>query len=140
MRILGLDIGQRRIGVALSDPEQLCASALTVIERKNDTTALLEIMDIAEKHQVERIVIGLPRSLDGSIGPQAQKVQAFAKKLSQQLPVESWDEWLSTAAAERLLLAAGVRREQRKKHRDALAATIILQSYLDRLRSGTAGG
>ncbi len=142
MRIMGLDIGDRWIGVALSDPQQLCASALTVIERKGDATAVQAILDLVEKHQVERIVVGLPRSLNGSIGPQAEKVQAFSDKLSQQvsIPVESWDEWLSTVAAERLLIDAGVRRERRRKHRDAIAATLILQGYLDRLQSVAAEG
>lgn len=142
MRILGLDIGDRRIGVALSDPGQLFASALTVIERKSDVTALQEIVSLLEKHQVERIVIGMPRSLNGSIGPQAEKVQEFCEKLSQRVsvPVESWDEWLSTVAAERVLIDAGVRRERRKKHRDTIAATLILQGYLDRLRSVAVEG
>ena len=136
-RILGLDIGDRRIGVALSDPERLLASALTVIERRNSATDIQAILSLVAKHDVECIVLGLPRSLDGSIGRQAEKVQAFSEMLSQKIevPVESWDERLSTVAAERLLTEVGMRRDRRRKHRDAIAAAFILQGYLDRLRT-----
>ena len=137
MRVLGLDIGEKRIGVALSDPQGLLASALTIIERRDSAADIQAILNLVEKHGVERIVIGLPRSLNGSIGQQAEKVQAFSKMLGQKVdvPVESWDEWLSTVAAERLLIEVGARRAKRKKHRDAIAASFILQGYLDRLRS-----
>jgi putative Holliday junction resolvase len=138
MRVLGLDIGDKRIGVALSDPQGLLASALTIIERRDSTADIQAILSLVEKHGVERIIIGLPLSLDGSIGQQAKNVQAFAKMLGQEVdvPVESWDERLSTVAAERLLIEVGARRAKRKKHRDAIAASFILQGYLDRLRSG----
>ena len=137
MRVLGLDIGDKRIGVALSDPQGLLASALTIIERRDSAADIQAILDLVEKHGVERIVIGLPLSLDGSIGQQAEKVQAFAKMLGQKVdvPVESWDERLSTVAAERLLIEVGAKRAKRKKQRDAIAASFILQGYLDRLRS-----
>ena len=137
MRVLGLDIGDKRIGVALSDPQGLLASALTIIERRDSAADIQAILNLVEKHGVERIIIGLPLSLDGSIGQQAEKVQAFAKMLGQEVdvPVESWDERLSTVAAERLLIEVGARRAKRKKHRDAIAASFILQGYLDRLRS-----
>ena len=137
MRVLGLDIGEKRIGVALSDPQGLLAGALTIIERRDSAADIQAILNLVEKHGVERIVVGLPRSLNGSIGQQAEKVQAFSKMLGQKVdvPVESWDEWLSTVAAERLLIEVGARRAKRKKHRDAIAASFILQGYLDRLRS-----
>ena len=137
MRVLGLDIGDKRIGVALSDPQGLLAGALTIIERRNNAADIQAILDLVEKHGVERIIVGLPLSLDGSIGQQAEKAQAFAKMLGQKVdvPVESWDERLSTVAAERLLIEVGARRAKRKKHRDAIAASFILQGYLDRLRS-----
>jgi putative Holliday junction resolvase len=137
MRVLGLDIGEKRIGVALSDPQGLLAGALTIIERRDSATDIQAIVNLVEKHGVERIVVGLPRSLNGSIGQQAEKVQAFSEMLRQKVdvPVESWDERLSTVAAERLLIEVGARRAKRKKHRDAIAASFILQGYLDRLRS-----
>jgi putative Holliday junction resolvase len=137
MRILGLDIGDKRIGVALSDPQGMLAGALTTIERRDSAADIQAILNLVEKHGVERIVIGLPRSLNGSIGQQAEKVQAFSEMLGQKVdvPVESWDERLSTVAAERLLIEVGAKRAKRKKHRDAIAASFILQGYLDRLRS-----
>ncbi len=137
MRMLGLDIGERRIGVALSDPEGIIAIALTVIERKSEDAALKQLIDLTHEREVERIVIGLPLSLDGSLGKQAQAVQSFAKSLARrtELPVVTWDERLSTVAAERMLAEAGVKRDKRKKHLDSVAAAIILQGYLDRERS-----
>ncbi len=137
MRVLGLDIGERRIGVALSDPEGIIAIALTVIERKSEDTALQQLSDLTQEHEVERIVIGLPRSLDGSLGKQAQAVQTFAESLAgcTELSVVTWDERLSTVAAERMMIEAGVKREKRKERLDSVAAAFILQGYLDRERS-----
>ena len=137
MRALGLDVGERRIGVALSDPEGILAVALTVIEAKSDDDALRRVIALAGEHEVERIVIGLPLSLDGSLGPQAQKVQSFAESLRgyTELPVVTWDERYSTVDAERVLVEAGVKREKRKKHVDSVAAAFILQGYLDRERN-----
>lgn len=137
MRVLGLDVGEKRIGVALSDPQGLLAGALTIIERRDNAADIQAILNLVEKHGVGCIVIGLPRSLNGSIGQQAEKVQAFSEMLCQKVdvPVESWDERLSTVAAERLLIDAGVTRAKRRKHRDAIAASFILQGYLDRMRS-----
>jgi putative Holliday junction resolvase len=130
---MGLDIGEKRIGVALSDSLGIIASALAVIERKTDDAAIKQIIELTRQNEVERIVVGLPRSLDGSLGKQAQAVQAFVELLKTRtgLPVISWDERLSTVAAERTLLEAGTRRHKRKKHRDAVAAAFILQGYLD---------
>jgi len=137
MRVLGLDIGERRIGVALSDPEGIIALALTVIERKSEDAALKQLIDLTQEHEVERIVIGLPRSLDGSLGKQAQAVQTFAESLAgcTELPVVTWDERLSTVAVERMMIEAGVKRDKRKKRLDSEAAAFILQGYLDRERS-----
>lgn len=133
IRIMGLDIGEKRIGVALSDPLRIIASALTVIERTTDDAAIKQIIEAARQNEVERIVIGLPRSLNGSLGKQAQTVQAFIELLKShtELPIVTWDERFSTVAAERTLLEAGTRRDKRKKHRDAVAAAFILQGYLD---------
>jgi putative Holliday junction resolvase len=91
------------------------------------------ILALAEEHGVKCIVVGLPRSMDGSIGKQAERVLTFTRELSERadIPVETWDERLSTVAAERLMVDAGVKGEKRKANRDAMAAAIILQSYLD---------
>jgi putative Holliday junction resolvase len=134
---MGLDVGEKRIGVALSDPLGIIASALTVVERKTDEAALKQIIELARENEVERIVVGLPRSLDGSLGKQAQSVQHFIELLKGhiQLPTVTWDERLSTVAAERALLEVGMKRDKRKKRRDSLAASFILQNYLDRERS-----
>jgi len=133
MRILGLDFGDRRIGVALSDPMEIMASALTVVENTAKTDVIAQIISIARENEAERIVVGLPTSLDGSLGPQAKKVQGFVEALSvgTDIPVITWDERFSTVDAERVLVEAGVKREKRKKHRDSVAAAFILQGYLD---------
>ena len=140
-RIMGLDIGERRIGVALSDSLRIIAGALTVVERVTDDAALKEIIDLARENEVERIVVGMPRSLDGSLGKQAQAVQSFVDLLKERtdIPVVTWDERLSTVAAERTMLEVGMKRDKRKKRRDSLAAAIILQGYLDRERSRVSG-
>jgi putative Holliday junction resolvase len=137
MRVLGLDIGERRIGVALSDPEGIVAFALTVIDRRSEDAALKQLIDLMQEHEVERIVIGLPRSLDGSLGKQAQAVQTFAESLAgcTELPVVTWDERLSTVAAERMMIEAGAKRKKIKERIDSVAAAFILQGYLDRERS-----
>ena len=131
---MGLDIGEKRIGVALSDSLRIIAGALTVVDRVTDDAALKQIIDLARENEVERIVVGMPRSLDGSLGKQAQAVQAFVDLLKERtdIPVVTWDERLSTVAAERTMLETGMKRDKRKKHRDSLAAAIILQGYLDR--------
>ena len=133
MAILGLDVGEKRIGVALADG--LLAIPLTVIDRAGEEADLERVLALAEEHGVKRIVVGLPRSLDGSIGRQAERVLSFSSALSEStdVPVDTWDERLSTVSAERLLLDAGVKREKRRARRDAMAAAIILQSYLDRV-------
>ena len=140
-RIMGLDIGERRIGVALSDSLRIIAGALTVVERVTDDAALKQIIDLARENEVERIVGGMPRSLDGSLGKQAQAVQSFVDLLKERtdIPVVTWDERLSTVAAERTMLEVGMKRDKRKKRRDSLAAAIILQGYLDRERSRASG-
>jgi len=134
MRILGLDVGDRRIGVALSDPLGVLANALAVIEVKPDGSELGGILRLAQEHEAGRIVIGLPRSMDGSIGEQAQKTQAFAQALAKltDIPIELSDERLSTSMADQIL------RNNKKKtprqieqERDAVAAAFILQWYLD---------
>lgn len=136
MRLLGLDVGDRRIGVALSDPDGIMAGALTTIQRKNLEIDLGTIMALVRDEDAGGIVVGLPRSLDGTIGPQAQKVLDFVDKLAEAspVPVETWDERLSTVAADRIMGEMGIRADKRKERRDSLAASIILQGYLDAAR------
>ena len=136
MRILGLDVGDRRIGVAVSDELALFAQGLFVLERRSlaaDTAALREVMS---EYDVTRIVVGMPRNMNGSYGPQADKTTAFIDRLGQacNLPCIAWDERLTTQQAERVLIAANQRRSKRKAVRDKLAAQLILQSYLDHQR------
>ena len=136
-RIMGLDIGDKTIGVAVSDVMGLTAQGVTTIKRvgkKKDIEAIKQI--IAEK-QVNKIVSGLPKNMNGTVGPQGEKVQKFCELLKEEtnLPIEFWDERLSTVAAERSLIEGNVRRENRKKVIDMLAAVIILQGYLDLKRN-----
>jgi putative Holliday junction resolvase len=130
MRSLGLDIGDRRIGVALSDPEGILASPLAVINRRNERLDIEAITEIIGKHQVGQVVIGLPLSMDGSLGQQAEKVKEFTQKLAEhtKVPLEYRDERLTTVMAERLKRAAGGKK---KAGNDAQAAALILQGYLD---------
>ena len=138
MRTMGLDVGIKRIGVALSDPGGVLASPLTVITEVGEQAALKAIHALCNQHEVQRIVVGLPRSMDGTIGRQGEKVQAFSRRLSEfiRLPVDAWDERLSTVAAERAMVDAGVKRAGRVKRRDAVAAALILQGYLDSKQAG----
>ena len=136
-RIMGLDIGDKTIGVAVSDLMGLTAQGVTTIKRvgkKKDIEAIKQI--IAEK-QVNKIVSWLPKNMNGTVGPQGEKVQKFCELLKEEtnLPIEFWDERLSTVAAERSLIEGNVRRENRKKVIDMLAAVIILQGYLDLKRN-----
>jgi len=133
-RSLGLDIGDKRIGVALSDPQEILASPLTIIECRDESTDVEAIINIVREHQVKQIIVGLPISMDGSLGKQAVKVKTFAHNLSQhtEIPIEFRDERLSTVSAKRLLQATGSSKPgKRAKHDDAIAAAIILQGYLD---------
>lgn len=131
-----MDIGDRRIGVAISDPDEILASPLTTIIRENDQKAIDGIIQLVDQNDVKRIVVGLPYSLDGSIGLQANKVKDFVKKISKNTKanIEFWDERLSTVAVERLLTEAGNKKAGKKTGRDAAAAAFILQGYLDSLK------
>ncbi|MFC2031753.1 Holliday junction resolvase RuvX [Chloroflexota bacterium] len=135
MRSLGLDIGDRWIGVAISDPGGILASPFTIIDRSNDAAAVAAIIDIVRQQQVKQIIVGLPISMDGSIGKQAEKVKTFTQILSEQteVPVEFRDERLTTVSAQCLMRVAGTKNKKgRKKARDdAIAAAIILHGYLD---------
>ena len=136
MRTLGLDVGDRRIGVAVSDPEKILASPLVTITRDSDDKAMNAIVELVNKYDIERIVVGLPYSLNGNIGKQASRVMDFIQKLSQntRAEIETRDERLSTVAVERLLAEAGIKGARAKSRRDAAAAAFILQGYLDSLK------
>ena len=131
MRILGLDIGEKRIGVAISDESGYLARGLGTIERNQE--APLRIKELLEKYQVEKIVFGLPLKLDGSMSPQTERTLAFVEKLKAliQVPFVPWDERLTSKEAEFILLEADLSRKKRKKLIDKLSAQIILQGYLN---------
>ncbi|MDX9872147.1 MAG: Holliday junction resolvase RuvX [Clostridia bacterium] len=133
MRIIGLDIGEKRIGMALSDELGLTAQGLETFYRTSLDKDISGIRTILAQHGAQKIVAGLPRNMNGTYGPQAEKIREFATQLGQQsgLEVTYWDERLTSAAAERTLLEANVSRGKRKKVVDKLAAVLILQGYLD---------
>jgi putative Holliday junction resolvase len=136
VRILGLDIGSKRIGVAVSDELGFTAQGLQTLTFTDENTVLDSIKKIAQEYQVTEIVVGLPYNMDGSEGRQAEKVRSIMAAIEQsvELPVVEWDERLSTVAAERVLLEADMSRSKRRKVIDKIAAVIILQGYLDRRR------
>jgi putative Holliday junction resolvase len=135
MRIMGLDVGEKRIGIAISDPMGWTAQGHSVLQRSDLETDLQEIRQISKDYEVEKIVVGLPRNMDGTIGSKALEVQEFAALIESRLgiAVEFWDERLSTRSAEKLLVEADVSRRRRKQVIDKMAAVNILQPYLDRL-------
>ncbi len=133
MRIMGLDVGSRRIGIALSDPMRIVAGGHSVLTRSSMQRDLEHFKQLCLNNEVELIVLGLPRNMDGSLGPKAIEVQDFGRRLQEYtgLPLAFWDERLSTVAAEKVLLEADLSRSKRKKVIDKLAAVTILQNYLD---------
>jgi len=133
MRIMGLDVGSRRIGIALSDPMRIVAGGHSVLTRSSMQRDLEHFKQLCLNNEVELIVLGLPRNMDGSLGPKAIEVQDFGRQLQEYtgLPLAFWDERLSTVAAEKVLLEADLSRSKRKKVIDKLAAVTILQNYLD---------
>ena len=137
-RLLALDLGEKRIGVAVSDATWLIANPLQVIEHKKFTTSAQEIFKAIDEHKVVAIVIGLPLNMDGTEGARCQSVRDFARNLlglRQELQIVMWDERLSTVAAETVLIQADLSRAKRKKVIDKQAACFILQGALDRLSS-----
>ena len=138
MRILGLDYGSKTVGVAVSDPLGLTAQAVETIWRKQENhlrQKLARIDELAAEYQVERIVLGYPKNMNNTIGERAEKALEFQQMLEKRtgLQVIMWDERLTTVEANRTLMEASVRRENRKKYLDQLAAVFILQGYLDSL-------
>ena len=136
LRTLGLDVGERRIGVAVSDPTGTITSPLPAIHRAGLEDDLRAVTRLAEEQEAEAIVVGLPVSLNGRLGPQARRTQEFIRSLSREspVPVHSHDERFSTVEAERLLRATGRAPSRDKGLRDSAAACVILQAYLDARR------
>jgi len=134
MRIMGLDIGSKTIGVAISDPLGLTAQGLTTIRRQNREVDLAALKKLTQQYGVEQLVVGLPRNMNGTCGPQAARVRHFAGKIERELglPVHFYDERLTTVAAGKVLLEADLSRKNRRKVVDQVAATFILQGFLDR--------
>jgi len=135
MRVLALDIGRKKIGVAISDALGITAQGLKTVFRKNPQTDFIAVKDIVDEMGVGTIVVGLPLNMDGSPGPKAQEAKEFAEGLSNftSAPVRMWDERLTTLQATRTLLEADISRTKRKKLDDKIAAQLMLQSYLDSL-------
>jgi putative holliday junction resolvase len=133
MRIMGLDYGERRIGVAVSDMFGWTAQGVEVIDQKQVKDAMGRIEELVKEYEVESIVVGLPKNMNGTVGPSGEYCIAFAEQLRQTitLPVQMWDERLTTVSAERALLEADVSRRKRKQVIDKMAAAILLQNYLD---------
>lgn len=133
MRILALDVGDRRIGVAVSDPSQTLARSLLVLQRMDEASTLSRLASLVCEQEAVLVVVGYPLSLSGNVGPQAAKVERFAESLSQivEVPVELWDERYSSSSAERILREQGLSIRRRRQWVDATAAAVVLQDYLD---------
>ena len=135
MRILALDHGSKRVGIAVSDELKMIAQPLEFAPAEPFLDFLSRLKEIIREKEVELILIGMPRNMDGSYGPAALKVQEFVAVLKEKVavPIQTWDERLTSAQAQRFLIQGGVRRAQRKEKVDKTAAAILLQSYLDSL-------
>ena len=133
-RILGLDVGNKTIGVAVSDPFFLTAQGLKTIKRSNIKKDMEELKLIIQEQNIIKIVVGFPKNMNNTVGPQGEKVLLFVKKMKKELDVEIVleDERLTTVSAEKMLISGNVRREKRKEIIDKIAAVYILQTYLDR--------
>jgi len=133
MRVLGLDIGDKTIGIAISDPLGYTAQGITTIRRKSEAMDMEELKRICKEYSVDTIVSGLPKNMNNTIGPQGEKVIKLCEVIKQNIdiPIIMWDERLTTVAANRAMLEADLSRAKRKKIVDKVAATYILQGYLD---------
>ncbi|HEX9372670.1 MAG TPA: Holliday junction resolvase RuvX [Roseiflexaceae bacterium] len=136
-RIMALDVGGRRIGVALSDTTRVLASPLTTLRAEPRDRVIAQIAALVAQHEVAEVVVGLPLTLSGEVGPQAQTVQTFADELRRALdvPLHLFDERLTSVAAERMMIDMGIKPERRKARIDEVAASIILQDFLETRRN-----
>lgn len=136
MRIMGLDFGSKTVGVAISDALLVTAQGIEIIRRKEENKlrqTLARIEELIVEYEVEEIVLGLPKNMNATEGARVELTQEFKEKLERRtgLPVHMWDERLTTVAADKAMMEAGIRREKRKDYVDMIAATLILQGYLD---------
>lgn len=136
MRIMGLDFGSKTVGVAISDPLLITAQGIEIIRRKDENKlrqTLARIEELIQEYEVEEIVLGLPKNMNDTAGPRVVLTMDFKEKIERRtgLPVHTWDERLTTVAADRTMMEAGIRRENRKEYVDKIAAVFILQGYLD---------
>ena len=136
MRIMGLDFGSKTVGVAVSDPLYITAQGVEIIRREKENQlrkTLARIEELVKEYEVESIVLGFPKNMNNSIGERGEKTLEFKEMLERRtgLTVTMWDERLTTVAADKTMMEAGIRRENRKKYVDQIAATFILQGYLD---------
>ena len=141
MRTMGFDVGSLTIGIAISDELGITAQGLKTLRRRSMEDDLKEIATIIDQFEIEKIVVGLPKNMDGTLGKQAEFVLKWIKVLMDkiQVPVVTWDERLSTVGASKVLLEADLSRRKRKRVIDKLAAVLILQGYLDQTRSTNHG-
>lgn len=144
MRIMGLDFGSKTVGVAVSDPLLLTAQGVEIIRRKEENKlrqTLARIEELIVEYEVEKIVLGLPKNMNASEGVRVELTEEFKEKLERRtgLSVVFWDERLTTVAADKAMMEAGIRRENRKDYVDMIAASLILQGYLDRCRNEQEG-
>ena len=145
MRIMGLDFGSKTVGVAVSDSLLMTAQGIEIIRRKEENKlrrTLARIEELILEHEVREIVLGCPKNMNGTEGVRVELTEEFKDKLERRtgLPVTLWDERLTTVAADRTMMEAGVRRENRKEYVDMIAATLILQGYLDRRENERSNG
>lgn len=141
MRIMGLDVGNKTIGVAVSDLLGIIANGVETIGRTAEAKDYSRIAQLVEKYEVDSIVVGYPKNMNGTVGESGLACEAFAEKLRQVLPtvkIVLWDERLSTAAAEKVLIEADLRRKKRRQVIDMMAAVVILQNYLDSRQFNTS--
>ena len=137
MRIMGLDVGEKRIGVAISDPLGWTAQGHSVVQRSTLKNDLAKLKELCQQLECQLVVVGLPRNMNGTLGPKAEEIQEFVRHLHDvgSVPIEYWDERLTTRSAERVLLEADLSRRKRRKVIDKVAAVHILQNYLDAHKS-----
>jgi putative Holliday junction resolvase len=143
MRKMGLDFGSKTVGVAISDPLLITAQGIEIVRRKSENKlrqTLARIEELIVEYEVDEIVLGYPKNMNDTLGERVEKTLEFKEMLERRtgLCVQLWDERLTTVAADKAMIEAGIRREERKEHVDRIAAVFILQGYLDRLKNKEA--